>query len=112
MMKAGRNRSTNTNLGLVHMIIIPFVRSPNGHHHEILLSIQTKVVYRGLEKVRISFKPFGEIDWGEEAHVRVVQCVGEAERLACERTEGLPVLSARSTLLSYLISYTILETKT
>lgn len=38
---------TTTNLGLVHMIVVPFVGAPDCHHNKVLFSVQTEVVHRG-----------------------------------------------------------------
>ena len=65
----GEGLPTTTDLGLVDVVVVPFVGTSNGHYHKVLFSVQAKVVYRGFEQVCIGAEPLGQVDRREEAHV-------------------------------------------
>lgn len=47
------------------MIVVPFVGTPHRHDDKVFLSVQAKVVHRGLEEMYIFTKPLGEVDGRE-----------------------------------------------
>ena len=66
-----------TDLGLVYVIVVPFVGTPNRHDNKVLLSVQTKVVHWRFEEVCVGTEPFGEVDGRGKNH-------GDCERAGQE----------------------------
>lgn len=79
-----------TDLGLVYMIVVPFVGTPDRHDDKVLLSVQTKVVHRGFEEVCVGTEPLGEVDGSVKNH-------GDDEQAGQERADiGDPVESCET----------------
>lgn len=56
------------NLGLVDVIVVAFVWTPDDHDNKVLFSVETKVVDGRPEKMPIFSEPLGKVDGREEAH--------------------------------------------
>lgn len=53
---------------LVHMIIVPLVRTSDNHDRIVRTGIQAEVVDGRLKEVGVLGKPFGEVDWWWKRH--------------------------------------------
>jgi len=55
--------------GLIDVIICSFIWAANDHDSDAVI-VYTIIVYRWLEKVRILFKPFLEVQWASKSSGR------------------------------------------
>lgn len=61
--------SSFAHLGLVHMIVIPLVRTSHYHHNKIGSLIQAEIVYGRFEKVPVVFQPSEKVNGRCKRHV-------------------------------------------
>ena len=57
-----------SDLGLIDVIIIAFVRAPDDHDSEVLARVDTEVIDRRLQEMAIFVQPFGEVERRRERH--------------------------------------------